>query len=94
MATAELFNIYLKHKPGVTAQQIQDQMDLSLDWFKYADQCWIVHTTSDPEKWLTRLKPLVEPGGHVFICKLDASIRQGWMAKSFWEWLQPKAEKK
>jgi len=94
MAKAELYNIYLKHKPSVTAEEIKKQMDLSLDWYKYADQCWIVETTSTPEKWLTRLKPLAEPGGFLFICKIDASVRQGWMATSFWEWLKPKAEKK
>lgn len=91
---AELFHIYLKRKPGVTVNQIKEKMDLGLDWFKYADECWIVETTSTPEKWRARLKPLVEPGGYLFICKLDASVRQGWMSSSFWNWLKPKANKK
>ena len=43
-------------------------------------------------KWLARLKPLVEPEGDLFICHLDVSKRNGWMSTEFWEWLKKKLE--
>ena len=90
MPTAIMYHIYLKPKADVTTDQVQAKINLALDWFKYGDNCWIVESTSDVAKWQTRLKPLVDPAGYFFICKIDISVRQGWMSKSFWEWLKGK----
>lgn len=87
MASA-FFHIFIKPRPGVSETKVTKRMNLALDWYKYSDYGWIVYTTSDAAKWQTRLKPLVEPGGNLLIFKLDSSQRQGWMAKSFWEWLK------
>ncbi|WP_329847420.1 hypothetical protein [Stenotrophomonas sepilia] len=81
-------HVFLKPKEGVTSDQVKEKMDLALDWYKYADDCWVVKTTSEIEKWQARLKPLAEPDGSLLIFKLDASKRQGWLAKSFWKWLR------
>jgi hypothetical protein len=88
---ATLYHIYVSPKAGVTNEQIEKKMDLALDWYKYGNNCWIVKSTSEPSKWQTRLKPLVEPSGTLFICKLDVTQRQGWMPKKFWEWLKSDA---
>ncbi|MGB5957674.1 hypothetical protein [Pseudomonas sp.] len=83
---ASFYHIYLQPKKGVTEKQIEEKINLSLDWYKYAPSCWVVKSTSDVGKWQTRLKPLVEPEGALLILKIDTSERQGWIAKSFWEW--------
>jgi len=84
-----IFHIYIKHKAGVTEEQIKAKMNLAVDWYKYSDTNWIVKTTSDTAKWQTRLKPLVEPSGALLILPIDtAAKRQGWMVKSFWEWMR------
>jgi len=62
--------------------------DKALDWFRYNNYCWILWTSSPPQKWYERIKPLLARGDHVFIVALDISERQGWMSKSFWEWLK------
>ena len=85
---ATLYHIYLAPKPGVTVQQVIKKLNLAVDWYKYGENCWIIKTTSDAGKWQTRLKPLVEPQGSLFIAKLEPTHqRQGWMPKSFWDWL-------
>lgn len=86
MATS-FFHIFVKPKTGITHDDIKKQMDLALDWYKYADYCWVVKSSSDVAKWQTRLKPLVEPGGSLLILGVDPSVRQGWMGKAFWDWL-------
>lgn len=97
MATS-FYHVYLKPKPGITEEQVKEQMNLAVDWYKYADYCWVVKSTSEAGKWQTRLKPLVEPGGNLLILGMDPATRQGWMAKGFWEWLtnarKPPAPKK
>jgi hypothetical protein len=89
-----LFHIFVKPKAGVSEEQVKEKMDLAVDWYKYSDFCWVVKSTSDPAKWQTRLKPLVEPGGTLLIFKIDPTQRQGWIAKSFWEWLKDGDDKK
>jgi len=81
-------HIFIKPKSGVTEEMVKKKMDLSIDWYKYSEYCWIVKTTSTVEKWQTRLKPLVEPDGTLLIMTVDPSKRQGWIAKGFWEWLK------
>ena len=85
---AQLFHIFIKPKNGITEDQVKAQMNLAVDWYKYSDYCWVVKTTSNPAKWQTRLKPLVETTGRLLIIKIDPTERQGWMDKSFWAWLR------
>ena len=90
MPKAIFYHIYLVPKEGVDNDTIEKKIDLSLDWFKYDKSMWIVYSTSDVKKWQTRLKPLVEPTGNLFICEINPKNRNGWMSKSFWEWLKKK----
>ena len=83
---ASFYHIYLKPKSDVSEEQIEEKMNLALDWYKYAASCWVVKSSSDVAKWQTRLKPLVEPDGSLLILKIDPTERQGWIAKGFWDW--------
>ena len=85
---ASFLHIFIKPKAGISEEQVKGQLNLAVDWYKYADFCWVVKTTSDVSKWQTRLKPLVEPGGTLLILTVDPSRRQGWIAKGFWAWLK------
>lgn len=88
---AALYQIYISPKKGVQQPQVEKKMDLAVDWYRLSDNVWVVETTSDASKWQARLKPLVEPDGFLFICKLDTSDRQGWMPKKYWEWIKERS---
>ncbi len=88
MPKAVFYQIYLVPKEGVSSETVKKKIDLSLDWFKYDKAMWIVYSTSDVKRWQTRLKPLVEPTGNLFICEINPNNRNGWMSKKFWEWLK------
>lgn len=88
MAIANYYMIYVKRNSEVTYDQLEDKMNLANDWYRIEEDLWIVYSTSDPEKWYSRLSPIVKDAGRVFICKLDISKRQGWMDSSFWKWLR------
>lgn len=85
---AKFFNIYIKPKEGITTEQVEKKMNLSLDWIRYDANCYVTYSTAGIEKWMVRLKPLVEPGGRLFICELKITNRNGWMTKDFWDWLK------
>lgn len=94
MASAQFYVIYISRLQSVTLDQVKEQMDHALDWYRIEESVWIVYTTSDAEKWHARLSPLVKDAGRLFICGLDVTKRQGWMNKGFWSWLRrekPKA---
>ncbi len=85
---ANFYHIFIQPKQGITPDTVKQKMDLAIDWFRYTPNNWIVYTSSDQDKWLSRLRPLVEPDGSLFICKLDISGRNGWMSKEFWDWIR------
>ena len=87
-------HIYARPESGVTEEDVEKVMNLALDWYRYSEYCWVVKTTSDVSKWQTRLLPLIKPGGTLLILKVDPTKRQGWLAKSFWEWLRKHVRKK
>jgi hypothetical protein len=91
---ASFLHIFVQPKAGVTEEMVKAKMNLAVDWYKYANHCWVVKTTSDVAKWQTRLKPLVEPDGTLLILTVDPTMRQGWIARSFWDWLKKNVEPK
>lgn len=58
------------------------------DWLRYAPNCWILYTGGSPETWFDRIKPHLKEKERVFICELNLSNRQGWLAESTWKWIQ------
>ncbi|SHN02018.1 hypothetical protein [Phytopseudomonas punonensis] len=88
MATANFYMVYIRKNSDATLEQIEDKMNLANDWYRVNSDLWIVYSTSDPEKWYSRLSPLVKKDGNVFICKLEVKDRQGWMNRTFWRWLR------
>jgi hypothetical protein len=93
MARGEFYTIYIERDPEVAYDDIKKVMDLGRDWYRLTSRYWIVYTTSDVNKWYSRLKKFVSRSGTLFICRLDVSERQGWMSGAFWEWLRGLEEK-
>jgi hypothetical protein len=71
-------------------EQLKSQFDKAIDWYRYAPNCWIVWTSSTPEKWYERLKPYVRDDDYMLIVGLNIEERQGWMGEDFWEWIEKK----
>lgn len=85
---SKYLHIYINPKDGVSNDQVETQMNLAVDWYRYASDSYIVYTTSDIAKWQGRLKPLVEPGGRLLIIEVKVNSRNGWMTQDFWDWLK------
>ena len=88
MAKANHYVVYIERRSDVSLEDLEEVMNLANDWYRIRYNCWILYSTSDSEKWYSRLSPLVEDSGSVFICKLDSENSQGWMTKKFWAWLR------
>lgn len=81
------YHVMIIPRSGVDQAAVDKKFDLALDWFRFNRTNWIIFTNKDADIWFSRLREFVEPGGKLFICKLDVSDRQGWVSKKLWEWL-------
>jgi hypothetical protein len=88
-----LLHLYIAPKSGVTRAQVEEKLNLAVDWYRYHPRCYVVFTTSEATKWQKRLLPLVETEGRLFICELNPTNYQGLMDPSFWSWLNLKLGK-
>lgn len=87
---ADLVNIFIRPKPGVSQAQVEQKLDLAIDWFRYAEGCYLVYTSKTIKTWNARLRPFVEPGGNLLILDVDPHDYNGWMPKDLWPWLKDK----
>lgn len=87
---ADIYHIFI-NMPGLKSANpaLEQRLNTALNWIRYGEQCWLVHTTGDAAKWYEKLAPIVKArGGYLFIVKLDPTQRQGWMPKSVWKWIK------
>ena len=73
--------------PGLTIQDIQTALTNNIQWYRIANNVWVVHTNAG-SAWLhQRLIPLAHPSGTLFISRLNVNDRQGWLPQGFWTWI-------
>lgn len=49
---------------------------------------WFVRTDLTADMIYRKIKPLLREKDHVFVTEISSNNRQGWLAKSFWQWLK------
>ncbi|MCQ2102481.1 MAG: hypothetical protein MJY98_04580 [Fibrobacter sp.] len=86
----KFFSIFINPKKGCSVSQVEDEMNKALDWFRLNESFWVVYSSSDIDRWMGRLKKLVDPDGSLFICELNIENRNGWMTENFWTWIKEK----
>ena len=71
-------------------KDINNAMDQAGDWLRYDDNCWIVYTEHDANAWYKYLERFLSDrvNQHLFICKLDPSMKQGWLPQWAWDWFK------
>ena len=82
------FHVTLFPADGVRRREVTETFDKALDWYSYADNCWVIYTTGNEEVWTKRLEKLTRPDGSVLVLKFRPEDAQGWMDKDFWKWLK------
>jgi hypothetical protein len=72
---------------------IEKQLDRAKDWIRYAPNCWVVYTRVSPARWRRRLLAVHEIRPHsFFICEIDPEDSDGFIRKSFWQWIEKEKE--
>lgn len=79
-----------KNPPRV--DELEPIFNKARDWIRYDTHCWIVWTSSSPQRWLARLQPILSPTDGVLIVRIDLSTRAGQLPKSMWTWIKEHQE--
>jgi hypothetical protein len=91
---SDLYHIYIWPKSGTDREAVEAVLSKGMDWLRYHNHFYILETRQTADTWQKRLLPLVEPDGHLFICRFDPQQYHGWMSRQFWDWFQKKITKK
>ena len=81
-------HVYIKPNKESSKEQIETKLNLAIDWYRYANDLYIIYTTSDADKWQERLLQFVEDDGSLFLCQFEINERNGWMSQDFWDWIK------
>jgi len=84
----DIYLVDMLLKEGVSRDEVEDVLEIALDWYRYKRTTWIVVTDLGAAALNEQLLPFAQPDGQLFICRLDVSERKGWMNREFWRWLR------
>ena len=71
-------------------EKIESKFNLAYDWYRIESGTYILYTSKNASEWYSRIEKIFLKRPHIFVCALDTSDRQGWMAKGFWDWVKEK----
>ena len=83
---ADFYHVTLTPRDGVSREEVEAVLNHAIDWYRYQTNCWVIYTTSNHSEWLSRLEPLVKPGGTLLLCKIEYDTADGWLGTAFWDW--------
>ena len=88
-------NIYLisydLRKPGQNYTPLYDAIKAYGDWQHPMESCWAVYTDEDANAISASLRKNIDENDCLFVVKMNPTDdRQGWLPKSFWEWIKSK----
>ena len=87
---AKLFLItYDLKKPGQNYNELYEAIKGCGEWQHALESTWAVKVSSwvSADDVYNQLRPNIDDGDFLFIVDITGRERQGWMVKSFWEWI-------
>jgi hypothetical protein len=89
--TATEMNIYLisydLRTPGRNYTPLYDAIKAYGDWQHPMESFWTISTDDDANAIFNKLSPNIDNNDSLFIIQMDSKDMQGWLPKSFWEWI-------
>ena len=75
-------------KKSPDSPTLKRTLDRAADWIQFFPNQWLLWTSSSASTWYSRLKPMLSPGSHIFVCELNVDERGGRMPSGFWEFVR------
>ncbi len=87
-------NIYLisydLRKPGQNYTSLYEAIKAYGDWQHPMESLWAIYTDEDANEICNKLRPKIDVNDSILVVRLSMDTYQGWLPKSFWEWVNSK----
>lgn len=79
-------------RPGQDYDTLYEAIKGLGDWQHPLESTWLVYTdhTANEISQTLRAEGRMDDSDLLFVCKLDPRTRQGWLARTVWEWFKSK----
>ena len=78
--------------PGRDYTPLYSKIKALGEWQHPLESTWVIKTeTYDQNQIYESLKEVLDSNDLLLIFKVFPDARQGWLAKSFWEWMETKS---
>lgn len=84
----QFYIMMLNANPGLTIADIQARFPGDMQWYRIADNSWLVFTNMSVQQLAILFGPLATPSGTYFISQLDINGHQGLLPPAVWEWIE------
>lgn len=81
---------YDLRKPGQNYTPLYDAIKAYGDWQHPMESLWAVYTNEDVNSIYSNLRTKIDDNDNLFIVLMDTRERQGWLPRSFWQWVNEK----
>lgn len=88
---AKIFLItYDLKKPGQNYNEFYETIKGCGEWQHPLESTWVVKVGSNysSNDIYNQLRPRIDDGDLMFVVDITDQDRQGWLAKTFWEWIK------
>lgn len=73
--------------PGRDYSSLYSAIKTGREWLHPLESMWIVWTTESASELYNSIHPMMDPNDLLFISEINPRNRQGWLAKTCWEWM-------
>lgn len=90
-------NIYLisydLRKPGQNYTSLYEVIKAFGDWQHPMESLWAICSNEKANDIYAKLRPNIDGNDSLLVVRLTMDDHQGWLPKSFWEWVNSKRNK-
>lgn len=92
--TKRAMNIYIisydLRKPSQNYTSLYEAIKAYGDWQHPMESLWAIYTDEDANEICNKLRPKIDVNDSILVVRLSMDTYQGWLPKSFWEWVNSK----
>lgn len=81
---------YDLRKPGQNYTPLYDAIKAYGDWQHPMESLWAVYTNENANTIYENLRSKIDDNDNLLIVLMDTKERQGWLPRSFWQWVNEK----
>ena len=86
------YHVGINFRSGkVKSKELNPFFDLhSIDWLRYAENCWVIYTRESADKLTDALRPLLDRSDEFVVLEVKIETHWGINQQWVWDWMNGK----